>query len=97
MIEQEVVETAVEEKSMARLAEVLSGMRGVKVLQHFEVDDVFECPTLTFLCEDELDAALVVDAAIARGYSLDTLSRSWSYRLNTRCLPYWVMEFSTSS
>ena len=94
MIEQEVVETPVEEKNMAKLAEILRE-RGVNVLQALEADDVG--PTaLTFLCEDEFNAAEVADTVIELGYPLVSLSRHWAYRSTVRLLPFWSMRFRTA-
>ena len=92
MIEQEAVETPVEEKSMARLAEILRA-HGVDVVQ--VIDGPKELSArLVFRCNDEEQALEISDFVFFElGYPLSSLKRSWSYLGNLRTRPRWAMVF----
>ncbi|MCY3544659.1 MAG: hypothetical protein OXH22_11560 [Chloroflexi bacterium] len=92
MIEQKTVETAVEEKSMARLAEILRG-RGVNVIQIIDGPEELSA-RLAFKCDGEEQALEISDFVFFElGYPLSSLKRSWTYLGNLRTRPSWAMVF----
>ena len=92
MIEQE---TPVEEKSVAKLADMLRE-RGVVNVHIFEEDD---CAVVQFRADSQYRAFEIADIAALHGYTPAALQGCWNYSegWGERELPVWLMIISTCS
>ena len=95
MIEQETVEKPVDEKSMAKLAEIWSEL-GVNIIHIQEqVDDDTPLSVITFRGDNEYRVFQLADIAEVNGYKVFGVKAYWDYSLGYRQRPSWEMAFST--
>ena len=99
MIEQEAVETPVEEKSMSRLAEILKGRLGLHFLCTREAGFYDDDPLRSELyleCEGHVDVSELADIVVEHGYKRELIGIDchWSFDYGQQSdLPCWMLIF----